>query len=263
MDTIDPAIALLSPPPPMIHIKARFLEVPKETFQNLVMPNLLTNDAVKSGTNTGPDLLTNEKFKAVLRALEQRDGVVALAEPDVTTISGRQTQMRATQIINVVTNIALQENGTNVSVFPQMEKVETGPILDVIPYVLSDGYTINLAVHPSLTEFLGYDQPTNTTTVYDKAGEKIDLTKSLPKFQVRQAKASVNLWDNQTVVFSGLPEKNYVSGKETVEKSKASDKELLVFITVTLVDPTGTRIHVDEELPFAQKGIPPQPRKPK
>jgi Flp pilus assembly secretin CpaC len=231
---------------PQIHIKARFLEVPKETFQNLVMPNLLSNDAVKSGTNTGPDLLTNEKFKAVLRALEQRDGVEALAEPEVTATSGRQTQMRATQIINVVTNFALQENGTNVSVFPQTGKVETGPVLDVVPYVLSDGYTINLALIPSLTEFLGYDQPTNTTTVYDKAGEKIDLPKSLPKFQVRQAVASVNLWDGQTVVFSGLPEKNYVNGVEVKRKTTASGKELVIFVTATIVDPAGNRIHSDQ-----------------
>jgi len=37
------------------------------------------------------------------------------------------------------------------------QQVETGPILDVVPYVLADGYTINLALIPSLTDFNGYD----------------------------------------------------------------------------------------------------------
>jgi len=278
LDTIERAIQALNYVAPMIHIKARFLEVPQKTFQDLVRPNLLTNDAVKSGTNTGPDLLTNEKFKTVLRALEQRDGVEALAEPDVTTISGRQTQMRATQIINVVTNFALQENGTNVSVFPQTEKVETGPVLDVVPYVLSDGYTINLALIPSLTEFLGYDQPTNTTPVYTSAGEKINLPKALPNFRVRQAVANVNLWDNQTVVIGGMPATSVLITKDQVpilgdlpligrlfqSQSKTSvEKELLVFITATIVDPAGNRIRSDADLPFAPTGIPPQPRKPK
>ncbi|HAO80672.1 MAG TPA: hypothetical protein DCQ92_17210, partial [Verrucomicrobia subdivision 3 bacterium] len=263
LDTIERAIQALNYTPPYVHIKARFLEVPQKTFQDLVRPNLLTNDAVKSGTNTGPDLLTNEKFKAVLRALEQRDGVVALAEPDVTTISGRQTQMRATQIINVVTNLALQENGTNGSIIPQTSTVETGPVLDAVPYVLSDGYTINLALIPSLTEFLGYDKSTNTTTAYNRAGEKIDVPKFLPRFSVRQIVTTLNLLDGQTAVIGGLLEKNYVGGKEVADKSKSSDKELLVFVTATLVDPVGNRVHTDEELPFAHKGIPPQPPKPK
>ena len=36
------------------------------------------------------------------------------------------------------------------------------------------------------------------------------------------------------------------------------DKELLVFITVNLVDPAGNRIHSDDEIPFAKNSIPPQ-----
>jgi beta-lactamase regulating signal transducer with metallopeptidase domain len=267
LDTIERAIQALNYTPPYVHIKARFLEVPNNTLQGFVAPNLFTNAAVQSGTNIWPErltgLLTDKNFKAVLRALESKPGTMALAEPDVTTMSGRQTQMRATQVITVITNFTFQENGTNGSIISQTENIETGPVLDVVPYVLSDGYTINLALIPSLTEFLGYDKPTNTTAAYNRAGEKIDVPKVIPKFRVRQVVATVNVLDGQTVVFSGLPEKNYVSGKETVEKSKASDKELLVFITVTLVDPTGNRIHVDEELPFAQEGIPPQPPQPK
>ncbi len=43
------------------------------------------------------------------------------------------------------------------AITPNTQPVETGPILDVVPYVLSDGYTINLALIPSVTEFGGYD----------------------------------------------------------------------------------------------------------
>jgi Flp pilus assembly secretin CpaC len=82
----------------------------------------------------------------------------------------------------------------------------------------------------------------------------------LPSFRVRQTVATLNLWDGQTVILEGLPEKDYVSGKETFVRQKSSDKELLVFITVTLVDPAGNRIHTDEELPFAKDGIPSQPK---
>ena len=195
----------------------------------------------------------------MLHSLEARPGVENLAEPEVVTTSGRQTQMRATITQAIVTNFVFQETSTNASIVPQTSQIETGPILDAIPYVLSDGYTINLVLIPSLVEFLGYDRPTNTTTVYDRAGGKIDVPKVLPKFNVRQMTTTLNLWDNQTAIISGLPEKDLLNGKEVSDKSKSSDKELLVFVTATIVDPAGNRVHSDDELPFAKDGIPPQP----
>jgi hypothetical protein len=33
----------------------------------------------------------------------------------------------------------------------------------------------------------------------------------------------------------------------------------MIFVTATIVDPAGNRIHSDDELPFAQNTIPPQP----
>ena len=35
-------------------------------------------------------------------------------------------------------------------------------------------------------------------------------------------------------------------------------KNLLIFVTPTLIDPAGNRLHTDDEMPFAQAGIPPQ-----
>ena len=35
--------------------------------------------------------------------------------------------------------------------------------------------------------------------------------------------------------------------------------DILVFVTATIVDPAGNRVHSEDDLPFAQKGIPPQP----
>jgi type II secretory pathway component GspD/PulD (secretin) len=156
-----------------------------------------------------------------------------------------------------------EEGATNNSIIPQTEKVETGPILDVVPYVMSDGYTINLALIPSLTEFLGYEETTNSTAAHNRAGEKLRSPKLpiiIPRFTVRQIVTTVNLWDNQTAIIGGIPETTHVNGSVFTGKPKASDKESLVFITATILDPAGNRVHADEELPFAQKGIPPQPQ---
>jgi general secretion pathway protein D len=81
-----------------------------------VIPGSSTDQQVTSGLrNTAPaiatvtGILTDPNFRVVLHALEQRTGFETLAEPEVTTTSGRQTQMRATQIINVVTGFNFQQ----------------------------------------------------------------------------------------------------------------------------------------------------------
>ncbi len=64
--------------------------------------------------NTGPTLatitgiMTDPNFRVVIHALEQRNGVETLAEPEVTTISGRQTQMKATDLQNVVIELSIR-----------------------------------------------------------------------------------------------------------------------------------------------------------
>jgi general secretion pathway protein D len=56
-------------------------------------------------------ILTDPNFRVVLHALEERNGTETLAEPEVTTISGRQTQMRATQVITIITSYNFQSGG--------------------------------------------------------------------------------------------------------------------------------------------------------
>jgi type II secretory pathway component GspD/PulD (secretin) len=168
-----------------------------------------------------------------------------LAEPEVLTVSGHQTQMRATQIITVVTNFAYQPPGTNGSgsVIPQVEQVETGPVLDVVPYVLADGYTINLTIMPSLIEFLGYDRPPDEHI--SKNDTRVELPVILPRFSIRKVTTNLNLQDGQTVLIGGMPENNYINGitHNSSMKSGKDDRELLVMITANIVDEVGNRVH--------------------
>lgn len=74
----------------------------------------LNNSALPAiGTLTG--ILTNPNFRVVLHALEQRAGTEELAEPEVTTTSGRQTEMRATEIISVITGFSFQQGSAAVA----------------------------------------------------------------------------------------------------------------------------------------------------
>lgn len=266
LDIVEHAVQALIYVAPQIHIKARFFAVPKGTLDGF--------GKIMNGTNQLDGLagiLTSDNAKVALNSLEPRPGVEELAEPEVTTTSGRQTQVRATRTITVITNFTFEETSTNTAVFPQTTRIEAGPILDVVPTVSGDGYTIDLTTIASVTEFLGYDKNTNTAEAYTSKGQKLELPTIMPAFAVRKASTNIRLLDNQTAVLGALKARFYVGGKEVgaepgyFVKTKAArgqpdeqDKELLVFITATLIDPAGNRIHSDDEMPFAKNSIPPQ-----
>ena len=153
------------------------------------------------------------------------------------------------------------------------QQVETGPVLDVVPYVLSDGYTVNLALIPSLTDFNGYDAAPNIPSVTGNLNV-VQLPIVLPDFTVRQVVTTVNVWDNQTVVLGGLISSSAQNTKDKVpvlgdvpfvgrlfqsQSKSVLKKNLMIFVTATIVDPAGNRVHTDDELPFAQTAIPAQP----
>ncbi len=81
--------------------------IPGSTSDQLVTGGL-RNAAPTVATITG--ILTDPNFRVVIHALEQRTGTEQLAEPEVTTTSGRQTQMRATDILTIITSFSFQQN---------------------------------------------------------------------------------------------------------------------------------------------------------
>jgi len=176
-----------------------------------------------------------------------------------------------------VESVRAQISAGTSAITPVTQILETGPILDVVPYVLADGYTINLTLIPSLTEFNGYVSPPNiaeATGVGGGAVNVVQLPVILPDFTVRQVITTVNVWDGQTVVLGGLISSQTETEKDKVpvigdlpllgrlfqSQTKTSvKKNLMIFVTATIVDPAGNRVHSDDELPFAQNTIPPQP----
>jgi general secretion pathway protein D len=172
-----------------------------------------------------------------------------------------------------------QGSGNNVftpgvsAITATIQQIETGPVLDVVPYVLSDGYTVNLTLVPSLTDFNGYEAAPLIPNVANGLNV-VQLPVLLPLFTVRQVVTTVNVWDNQTVVLGGLVSSTIQSTKDKIpvigdlplmgrlfqSQSKQSvKKNLMIFVTPTIVDPAGNRVHSDDELPFAQSTVPTQP----
>ena len=231
---------------PQLTIEARFLTMPKDASAGWY-------------DSTRPGILTSESFWTALKELRSRDDVETLAAPKVTTLSGHQVQMRATQTISVVTNFCLQETNGASSIVPQAGAVECGPILDAVPKVLSDGYTIKLPVIASTVEFLGYAPSAKTTPAYNSAGQEFDVPTVAPQFRVKQTTNSVDMLDGQTLVFR-LNDNQISSAAALAEldagKSNSLNGRTLVFLSASIIDAAGNLLHPDAR---SYTNIPPQP----
>jgi general secretion pathway protein D len=148
----------------------------------------------------------------------------------------------------------------------------------VIPYVSSDGYTVQMTLIPTLTEFLGYDDPGQFSILAQggaggTVGSSLRAPVALPRLRVRQVTTSTIVWDGQTVLLGGLISERVSKTKDKVpmlgdlplvgrlfrsEASASKKKNLVIFVTPTILDPAGNRVHTDDNLPYNPNTIPPQ-----
>jgi RNA polymerase sigma factor (sigma-70 family) len=183
-----------------MHIKARFISVPAEDVQDLGVE-------WQSGAQTGSGktgFLAQSQFKTIMQALEKASDVEILAEPEVTTLEGRQTQIRATQLFSL--------NGTN--------NVEIGSVLDSQCYFSTNSSTFNLNLVASLILLAG--------------------DSSQPSFQVLEISNQMSLPPTQTAVL----ETDIPAGTWLPDFTNASPeaRSLLVFVTPTAIDSAGNPV---------------------
>jgi beta-lactamase regulating signal transducer with metallopeptidase domain/type II secretory pathway component GspD/PulD (secretin)/HEAT repeat protein len=289
LDRIEEVVQQLNYAPPQIHIKAHFVELEQTDASrllgfgwypgNILLRGITATNASSQETLPWCRVLTEPQFRTVRRALEQREGVNLISSPEVTTLSGRQAQI---QMVDMKTTVVSSTNGVL-----QTNTVPCGSVLDVLPTLGADGYTIQITATPRLTEFLGYDDPghfvPNDPVAPSVTGSSPApvLILPLPRFRVRQVTKSAVLWDGQTLVIGGLSATNVMRLKYKVpvlgdlppvgrtgrsirsESTGTQTNTLLVFITARLVDPAGNPIHTDDRMPFKPDSIPPQPPDPK
>jgi general secretion pathway protein D len=137
-----------------------------------------------------------------------------------------------------------------------------------------------MTIIPTITEFLGYDDPgafvpQAQSVSGGQGGAAIPLRAQLPlpHFRLRQVTTSAIVWDGQTVVLGGLISEDVSKVKDKVpvigdlpllgrffrsESSSTFKKNLMIFVTPTIIDPAGNRYHSEDEMPFNPNTIPPQ-----
>lgn len=158
------------------------------------------------------------------------------------------------------------------AIIPTPAQIPFGATLDVIPYVSADGYSVQMSIVPTLSEFLGYDTEFANTFRTVVGNQEVQPT-PLPNFRVRQVVTSATVWDGQTIVLGGLIAENVSKTKDKVpvlgdipflgrlfrsEKSLSVKKNLVIFVTPTIIDPAGNRIFDKENPPYDPNTIPPQ-----
>jgi type II secretory pathway component GspD/PulD (secretin)/tetratricopeptide (TPR) repeat protein len=256
-----------------------------------LLPPLNTDSVLTSGLRntlnapavaTVTGILTDPQFRVVLEALDQRDGVDVLTAPEVTTESGRQAQMQAVDIQQIVTGSGLGFGTGSTTVTtggaavagaatpafsPTTTQLSLGPTLDVLPFVSADEFSVQMTLIPSVINFIGYDNPGQFVPQASvPGGSTLTAVLPLPHFTLRQVVTSVSVWDAQTVVLGGLMTDSISRTKDEIpllgdlpfvgqlfrsESSLKNKKNLMVFVTPTIINPDGTRYHSDEEFPFA------------
>jgi RNA polymerase sigma factor (sigma-70 family) len=231
-------------PLPQIHIKARFVEIPKGSDDSLNSYHGFTG------------ILEPGSARTLLRTLESKPGFKILSEPEVTTVSGRQTQMRSTQILTIITNSIFEETKSAGAIMPQTGKMEIGPILDIEPAILANS-RIQITTTASVTYFLGYADGSNLLPDYatNSAGEQITLPIYLPAFQIKKAMTNATLADGQTLLLVLSEAEPLSFSKPNTEREarvaqhiaeaerKNGEKTVLVLVTTDMVDAAGNRLH--------------------
>lgn len=263
LEIVQNTIEGMSREPVQIQLEVRFIDADEAAvrsmgFDWMVNPAPELEPAVGS-TITG--VLTDPQARLALSALATRPGVIVSSLPIVTTLSGRQTQIK-------LSDAASDDAGQ-----PDPVLHQAGSVIDVVPYVSMDGHTIHMAIIPIVTQFLDPVDVENPVNV-PSGSDVVISSKPLPLYRLRQIASNLNVWDGQTVVivYPKIETTRITEDKVPLlgdlpwigrlfrdENTETETKHTLVFITPTIIDPAGNRVHSAEQMPFTQEQVPRQP----
>lgn len=246
LDAIEELLQVIGRQPLQVNVKAVFVELPFGKSLPKDLMDILGPITQMNNTNfTG--ILTASKFPIILRALEKNSEAKILAMPQVTTMSGRQAQLQVADVKTILNGLAVTAVVSNsvTNLVYQSQAMSFGTVLDVLPVVDSDGFTVQMTLIPTVTEFLGYEDPKKLKL----AASADQGTFPLPIIRTRRMTTSASVWDGQTIVLGNLSDQLLdapVTLKGTPKTSaKNQGKQLLVFVTPTIIDQAGNRANPD------------------
>ncbi|HIL24135.1 MAG TPA: hypothetical protein EYG19_01870 [Verrucomicrobia bacterium] len=227
-------------------------------------------------------LMTDPQFRVVLNAIDQQDGAELLSAPRILAISGRQANISVQDNRSIVTGVQPTftpgagggfgggGGGGGGTVTPIVTQQQMGPSLTVLPYVNADGYTIEMSIAPSITEFLGYEESTFEASVF--AGNNVvTTTVPLPRIRTRDINVQCVVWDQTVLALGGLIAETVQTTKDKVpflgdlpflgrlwrgEGRSSKKKNMVIYVKPTIIDPAGNPKNRPGQLPFARTTSP-------
>ena len=221
-------------------------------------------------------VLTNPDLKAVLHAIDQHGSADVLSSPHVTTRSGVNAQIQVVREIIYPTQFESTQpqfstgglGGTQVVTPPlvtpgSFETREVGVILNATPTVGPDGYSIDLVLAPEVSELEGWIN-------YGSTFGTFTFNIPQPIFNIRKVTTTIVIWDGQTVVMGGLIREQLTKTKDKipllgdlpligalfrVNSEISQKKNLMIFVTARLVDPSGKPIHAANSMGETSAGV--------
>lgn len=219
-------------------------------------------------------VLTNPELTMVLHALQQNGNADLLSAPKVTAQNGAEATIKVVTEYIYPTSFdvnggQLQSGGTatgnnivqETTVVPQdFATREVGVILNVLPEVSPDGNMINLTMKPQVVTDPTWYQYGSTVRRAD--GSEMTMNMPQPFFHVRSIDTKISIYDGATVVMGGLITEDLKKVNDKIpilgdipllgalfrSRSEHSIKRnLLIFVTAKLVDPSGTPIRKTDE----------------
>jgi beta-lactamase regulating signal transducer with metallopeptidase domain/protocatechuate 3,4-dioxygenase beta subunit len=221
MDAIE-ALLVCVQPPPQVNIRALFALVPTNGLDRILVRAGLTNVPSMVSTQQILQRLDEGRFRDLEAMLKQREGVQLFSMPSVTTLSGREAM---TQIREPGNEAMKRADNMQTNSLPS-----TGPMLDVIPKVEFDGYTVSLTIAAGLnglSEFKG-----NTTPERDGGRQSLDAVVQSGDGEIR---AKTAVLDGEILMLGSTCAK--------AEHPDMRTRCLLVLVAPTIVDPAGNPVH--------------------
>jgi len=222
LEHIEQAVEKLNWKPPQVVIESKFVELSEEESRGLGFDFGLDDTMTFNG-------VAGFHFEvlppAAVDAIERfRGEIKSKATPAAINGIMSDTQFR------LAINVLEQRTSEDILAAPRVSLLsgtqahissmngDQGVTLDVFPIVEPDGFAIQTTVIGSIKE----------------DNHALALT------------ASAKLWDGQTLVFGGM----------MADQIPGPKKVLLVFVTPTIIDAAGNKVHADDDIPFAANSIP-------
>ena len=153
-------------------ISTTFTEVPPSADANGNVPRLI---------GIAPFTRTPIQFSATLNLLISNGKARVLADPRITTLSGRTATIRAGDTLSILTTTG---GGAGTVPTQQLQSFQTGVTLDITPIITNNG-ELTVALHPVVNSLTG-------------------LVNGIPEISTRDTQTTVHLRDNETLVIGGL-----------------------------------------------------------